>query len=290
VEEQKQIAAMLGCREVKREAQSTPSAPVGVQLKWLTESFSNLFEGENGLINLLSSHSAPYEFEKPVKKKRSKENRQLRWSHAKPYIVKQILLNMAWHNIKDITDGNLSKSDRFPDIASIPFCIDIRNARVKMTFGKSWRRHAKKDKKYLGGLIAAYADGKQNIVLSRVEAEGVNDTISFEELEIEARKERILFIQAVLEWEAKWLKENKSRISELRGKKNHLNFDIIAQTAKLEKTVQHLRNDAFHKVFKSGLKFSNCPEPIKAIYDRLEKKFDDIRRHQQNKARNTKKG
>jgi len=217
------------------------------------------------------------------------------WNHVKPYIVKQILLNMAWHNVKDITDSEFLESDDFPEIASIPvsFTIEnatVENATVKMTFGKSWRRHAKKDKKYLAGLIAAYADGKRNIVLSCAEAEGVSDTISLEELEIEARTERMLLIQAVMEWEAKWLKDNKNRISELRGDKNYLSFDVIARETNLDKTIKDLRNDAFHKVFESSLKFSNCPQPVKTIYDRLKKKFDESRNKHKDKGRNTNKG
>jgi len=272
------LANIIGVRQQKTVSGNLPNAPVGVKLSWILTEFQDEIEEFKGIIHMLSAQYAPFKFEKPDKKfkkpgdaPRSEKNKR-GWAHAKPFVVKQLLLNMAWYNVKEISDNDARLAGgAFVPISDISFKRSFSGCSLRMSFGKSWRQHARKSREYLQGLIDSYGEGRREFVLSKAEEEnGISKSI--ERMEEEARQERLLFIQAILDWEKGWLKKNKSEAERLKTAKGYVEFREIAEKESLPDTIKELRNKAFHDGFLRDTKFSDCVEPIKSIYEDLKQK------------------
>ena len=268
-----------------------PDFPPGFQVKWLKEKFCADDEKLSGLINKSPCPCAlPAPFWQDYQDATGKTNHHKLSSDFWHWTKKQLLLNMAWHNIKDMAEGleTQEQQTKIRTLSEYNIQLDCGNVKIEMKLGKSWRNYALQDKTYLESLITNYADGKTSVPLLRTDETKSAPGLSVESLETIARNERYLFIQAVLLWEKNWMNKQGRNDPDIMNKKQQngfIKFRFLAEKAGLPKTVTDYRNKAFHNDFPKAGRFSECPDPVKTIYAQLEKQ---IQRHKEKqKAKHT---
>lgn len=153
---------------------------------------------------------------------------------------------------------------------------ELKHIHIKAKLGKTWRQFLNSVPS-LG--VYATAGGQTTLYLNKADGEP-----SVEDLQITLRKERFVFIKALLEWESQ---QDIHSLKIEKTKEGYFRFKAIINRALTDislanrKKINCMRNDAFHHENAPKYRFSDCPEPIKTGY----RHHESTQKRHQNKVR-----
>ena len=279
------IAKELGCRLYSNK-QNNPNMPVGLPPKVFKDYFNinkdfDFYRAINVLVkleepkNTLGENGSTKTL--PKGKTVSSVIKQDRIARRE-YCRKRLLLAMATKNVMDIIDGQKIKNnfDDFKPLSEVPITLNSGNKKILLKFGKSWRKHAKHSNDTLENLVKYYLNDVKEVPLLSADEEETGQSI--EAALIKCDRERLLFIQAVLQFEKEWIKDNPEAAKTIkRGDGGQINFNEFCNTA-LRATalpaidgIATLRGDALHGKINH---FSECQENFKILLCSVRKKTE----------------
>ena len=275
-DEKSALAKRLGCRiKSVGNPQNRPNFPVGIPPKLLRYMLLDDKSDEGHQVakieNLLKQIGKRYPcaFAEPKLESKSAQKKAWQIWHRK-----QISLAMAWHILSEIpgNEQKVQRAEGFLNLADIPISREIENRAITMKMGKSWRKHTHFPKGYLGAVIKHYAGDKKQVPMFR--ADETQGAVSIETASQECESERLFLIEAALHYETDWRRKNKASIANKTNAEGYIEFREMCDNP----DANDYRRDAFHG---RVLKFSDCPEPLKSLYDDLVKK----KQERQNRAK-----
>ena len=287
-DEKNKLVRRLNCRiKPVYDPQNRPNFPVGIPPKLLRymlldgKSEVNCKKPKNAKSKFKEKHEKklensvkslqkflPFSFPKPERNQSAEKKPLQTW------MQKQISLAMAWHILSMIpgTKQKVRRVEGFLPLVDIPITLKIGNRSIAMKMGESWRKHTHFPKGYLENLIKYYAGDKKQVPMFRIdEAKG---DISIETAIHHCEQERLFLIRAALRYEADWRRKNKANIANKTNAEGYIEFREMCDNP----DANDYRRDAFHGRVR---KFSDCPEPLKSLYDDLVKK----KQEHQNRAK-----
>ena len=286
-EEKERIAKAIGCR-LPSSSSVLPSMPVGLPERVLRQEYFSEEKTTPKLVDLIKKLSenffpdAPNGNTKDMAKKRKQffpdvpnEKTKDATKQRDQWCRKQLLLCMAWDIVVNLSDQPIvpGSGDEFPKLVDIGCSLMFGDKTIIIKFGESWRNMSKLDEKFVSKLIKHYLNDAKEVQLLRSDRNKSDQSIKSALNEM--RDERYLFMQAILQWECDLLKENRN------NDEPYVSFLDICKKADLgeevTEEVKDFRNNAFHDDLSDSGRFSDCPEPIKSIYEDLKKKRDERR-------------
>lgn len=271
-EEHQAIARDLSCRlPTSKKVNAPPSMPVGLPPKV----FKDEFKVERNF-SFFQSLVSFCEYPKPEDSGKPKEDADAR----REWCRRKLLLAMATFSIGELTEKFRSPGGGFVPLADLDISISVGNSKITMKLGKSWRNHARYGQKFLATLIKNYLGGAKSVPLFRADEKEKGQSV--ESALVEYRRERALFLEALLEFEEDWIRKNKEvaeKNQEADG--GYINFSTLCTLADV-KDLPDWRNTALHAKDKVK-RFSECPEPLQSKYQALAKRQQDKRNTQKKK-------
>ena len=293
-EEKERIAKAIGCR-LPSSSSALPSMPVGLPERVLRQEYFSEEKTTPKLVDLINKRQSlgdstvkkpapklvnpikklvcPYYFhDAPSDKTKDATKQRDQWCK------KQLLLCMAWDIVKTLMNNKNNKGeytgrdsgDKIPPLADIGCSLMFDDKNIITKFGQSWRDMSKLDEGFVSKLIEHYLNDAKEVPLLRSDENKSGQSI--ESALIERFDERYFFIQAILQWECDWLKKNYNSVQLCKeGGEQYVKFSEIASKAGLDNKVTDFRNKGFHDDLPNDGRFSDCPEPIKSIYETLKK-------------------
>ncbi len=158
---------------------------------------------------------------------------------------------------------------------------------IKFKLTQGWRNYAHFKNRQLIKLIEAYHQKNFTGSLPLLDANSSKNqssekAVSVQSLRQSSNKERFLLMQAMLQWEKDRIKKlNMQRENE----KNYIPFGKILQASDMpdNKKLTKMRNACMHEDIAEE-RFSKPPEPLKNIYDTLERRAEEKKRNQKKEA------
>ena len=269
------LAIIIGCRPVSLNKQELPNFPVGLPPKIFKCNFIRDFDKpkqEFGLYQSINPYWKVKLQDKPTAAQR------VEW------YKKTLLFAMIGHSARNIIDVDKLKVDgtKLSPLSEQDIQINIGNKHVTMNFNHSCRKYAKLSTEMMDLLATNYIDSSIKFIPLLRANEGQKNQ-SIESAIQKSNQERLTLIEASLAFETDWREKNQQAYKDLsKGEGGEVNFSDLCKAAGLENAEDNaeFRNKALHNDI---LYFSNCPQPLKSLYQEIMNK--QARKQKDNKSK-----
>lgn len=270
-----QITTNIGFRKSKSEDRNKPDFPVGLPPKKFKCHFIHDFvkpKREFGLYQSINRYWKITLQDKPTTVQRAEWYKQT------------LLFAMIGHSTRNIIDVEKLRvyGTKLSPLSEQDIQINIGNKHVTMNFNHGCRKYAKLSTEMMDLLATNYIDSSIKFI-PLLRANEVQKNQSIESAIQKSNQERLTLIEASLAFETDWREKNQQAYKDLsKGEGGEVNFSDLCKAAGLENVEDNaeFRNKALHNDI---LYFSNCPQPLKSLYQEIMNK--QARKQNDNKSK-----